>query len=119
VEEEWHCVAAHVQVALVHVGDVRQRVEVLQLWPIGIVSNGSVLAIRNPEDLIEGLPFGKFLGCVIELFADNEIDCLAVAQGLLGQHGYVWADKSNLDLGVRIFYALGQADVTRKAWVLV
>src|SRR6185437_3847861 len=113
-KQERHIVAADIEIAMVDIGNVRQGVQLLQLGTIRVVRDGAVLAIGNSKNLVERLAVGEFFGRVVEFLADNEIDRRAIAQALLRQNRDVRADKSNLDLGIDVLNALGEANVARE-----
>jgi hypothetical protein len=47
MQQKRNVVAAHIQVALVDIGDVGQGVEILNLRPVGGVRDRTILAVRD------------------------------------------------------------------------
>src|SRR5438874_11514779 len=87
----------------------------LPLGPVVIVRDRSAFAVRGPKNLIYRLPVREFLYGEIELLADNKINSASFAQRLLRQHRHMWANERYFDFRVRLFYSLGQADVSRES----
>ena len=115
IQQERHVVPRDVEIALVNVGDVRQRVEILNLRRIGIVNDLAIFQERNAGNLLERLALGVVDDRVVEFLAANEIDRRAIAQRLLRQHADVRPDKRNLDFGIRLLDRLGNADIAGKS----
>src|SRR5258708_32509771 len=60
VEQERHIVAADIQVTPVDVGHMRQRVEILDRWPVRIMDGMAVLAVLNAENFFDRLSLRVF-----------------------------------------------------------
>ena len=69
MQQKRNVVACYVEIALVNVGDVRQRVEILNLRRIGIVDDLAILQERNAGNFRQRLAIGEVDDCVIKLFA--------------------------------------------------
>ena len=115
VQQERHVVTGHVEIALVNVGDVRKRIQILNLRRIRIVHDLAVLQEGNAGNVFQRLAFGVVDHGVIKLFAGHEIDRRTIAQRLLRQHAHVRSNESNLDLGIASLDGARQANVARKA----
>ena len=75
IEQERHVVLAGIDVALVNVNHIGQRVEVRHGRTIGIVNHGAVgSTVRRTQDFAQRLAVGVFHGGVVELAAHDEID---------------------------------------------
>ena len=88
VEQERNVVAARIEVALVDVDDVRQRIEIGDCRAVGIVNDLARSAPRyeTPRISLSGLPLAIFHRREVELAPDDEIDRAPFLQGrLLGQ----------------------------------
>ena len=100
---------------MIDIGDVGQRIQVLNLRPVRIVDDGSIFPVGNPKDLFQRLALGEFNHGVIELLAADEINGWAIFQRPVGKYGDVRAYESNLDVGIRRLNSLRQTDVPREA----
>jgi len=107
MQQEGHVVLRHVQVALVDVGHPRQRVQVFNLRPVGIVDDLAVFAIADGENLIQRLAVGILDNGVVELAAADEVDRLALVQRLVGIGRDRRSDETNLDVWVGVLDLLG------------
>jgi len=56
MQQKRHVIAPDIQVAPVHIGHVRQRVQILNRRTVGIVHDDAVLAIRNAQNVFDFLP---------------------------------------------------------------
>ena len=99
IEQERHVVAARIDVALVNVDHIGQRVEVGHRRTVGIVNHRAIgTAIGGAQNFAERLAVGVLDGRVVELAAHDEVDGLAVGERLLGKRGDVRADEADLQL---------------------
>ena len=101
MQQERHVVTRNVEIALVDVGDVRQRIQILNLRRVRIVHDLAILQERNAGNLFQRLALGVVDHGVVKLLAGNEIDRRTIAQRLLRQHADMRPHKSNLDLRIR------------------
>ena len=115
VEQEGNCVAAYVQVAPVNVGDVGQRIQVLNLRTVGIVHDLTVLEVRDSENVFQRLALRIFDHGVVEFLAADKIHGRGRAQRLLRQHADMRPDERNLDVRVGVLDRLRQQDVPRES----
>ena len=80
IQQERHVVPGDVEIALVDVSDVRQRVEILNLRRVRIVDDLAVLQEGNSGNLFQRLAVGEVDDRVVEFLAADEIDHRAIAQ---------------------------------------
>ncbi len=114
MQQKRHVVILDVEIALVDFGDMRQRVEILNLRSVGIVHDFSILQKRNAGNLRQRLALGVIDHGVVEFLAANEINLRTIAQRFLRQHGHMRPNKSNLDLGIRLLDRSRQQNVAGK-----
>ena len=111
VHQEWHVVAANIQIAPVNVGYVRQGVQILDGRPVGIMHHVPILTIGNAENVFDGLALGVFDDGVVELLAAGYVNYLCLHQRFFRLHADVGSDKSDFDVRIAVFDGLGYADV--------
>src|SRR5882724_1792985 len=114
IEQEWNVITAYVQIAVVNVGHVRQRVQILQLRTIGGVCDYAIFPVGNSQNVFKGFALGKFFDRIVEFLADDKINCWRLDQSPLRQYGHVWADEGNLNPRIYVLDTLGQPDVSGK-----
>src|ERR1700723_1706173 len=108
VEQERNVVAGDVHVALVDFCGPGHRVEVLDLWTVGVVLDDAVgVFVADAEDFVEGLAVGVFYDGEVELAAADEIDDVAFVEGAVGIRGDGRTDEGDLDGGIRDLDGLG------------
>ena len=111
VQQKRHVVAAHVEIALVNIGHVRQRVQVLNLRTVGIMYDAAILAIRKAKNFFQRLAVGVLDNGVVEFLAADHIDDLVLEQRLFRQDAHVRTDKRNLDIRIGVLNRFRQADI--------
>ena len=114
IQQERNVVFRDVQIALVDLGDVGQRIQILNLRSVRIVDDLVVLQIRNAGNLLQRLPLGIIDDGEVEFLAANEINLGALAQRFLRQHGNVRSDKGNLDGRVGSLDGFHQPHIARE-----
>src|SRR5689334_20067076 len=80
MQEKWYGVAGHVQVALVHIGDVRKSIQILYLRTVGVMHEPAVLAIRNAKDFFQRFSVRVLDHGVVEFFSSEEVNRRAILQ---------------------------------------
>src|SRR5262252_2369714 len=108
MKQERDIVPPDIEIAAVDVGDVRQRVQVLDLRAIRVVHHSTIVPIRDTEDLIQGLALCVVDDRVVELLPADYIDNLMVHERLLGLDANVWANEGNLDVGIAVLDRFGE-----------
>ncbi len=112
VQKEGNTVFGDVEIAVVDLGGPGHLVELFgaDLRAIGIVLVDAVgVLIAGAEDLVQRLAVGKLDDGEVELAADDEVDGLALVEGLIGRGGDGRADEADLDGGVGLLDLLGHA----------
>ncbi len=115
MKQEWNVVAADIEVLAVNVRYVRQSIQVLDGWPVGIVHDHAVFAIGNPKNLFERLALRIFNDRVIEFLAADDIDYFGFHQSLFRQNADVRSHEGDLDGGICFLDGLGNPHVALKA----
>ena len=115
VQQKRNVVARYVEIALVNFGDVRQRVQILNLRSVGIVHDLSVLQVRHASDLRQRLAVRVVDDRVVKFLAANEINLRAIAQRFFRQHAHVRPHKGNLDLRILLLDRARQKNVARES----
>ena len=91
------------QVALVDLGDERQRVHVLEDRAVLVVHDPArTVAIRDAVDRRPVAALGDLLHREVELVARDEIDRRALAQAFVRLHRHLGADEADLQRRVRV-----------------
>ena len=115
MKQEGNVVTADVQVSLINVSHVRQRIQVLQLRAISRVCDPAIFPIRNSQNVFESFALGKLFYGVIKFLADHEIDGRAFPQTLLRLNRHMRTHERNLDVRICILDALDELNVSREA----
>ena len=80
IEQEWDIVAANVEVAAIDVGDMRERIEIVDGRAVGIVHDLSIFAVGNAEDFVERFSLRVFDDRIIEFLAADDVDYFCFIQ---------------------------------------
>src|SRR5208337_368749 len=116
VKQEWHVVAARVDIALVHIYHVGQSVQIFDRGTVCIVNDLTVrAAIRDPENLAQWLAIGEFHCGVVELATYHEVDGCAFCEGPLRQGSDMRTYEGDLQLWIGSFHRCGKPDVALEA----
>ena len=99
------------EVALIDIGDPRQRVHVMDKFTFGIMKDFAVLAIGESGNFSERTAFGNFLARKIKFLAPNPVNRGRRLQGFRGQHRGLRANEANGRAGLLLVYGLGHCAV--------
>src|SRR5207248_10190314 len=97
MQQERHVVAADIQITPIYVRHVRQGIEILNLWWIGVVHDRAILAVRNSENFFQRLALCVLDNGVVKFLAADEIKHRAILQRFFWQDANLRADKSYFD----------------------
>src|SRR5262249_34163517 len=92
-------------------GYVRQGVQILNLRSVGVVHYTAVLAIRQPENLVQRLAVSVLGDGVVELLPADDVDDAVLLQRFFWQDADVRAYERNLDVRIGVLDRFGEADV--------
>ena len=115
VEQERYVVTLYVQIAPINISHVGEGIQVFYLRTIRCVNHRSVVAVGDPQNLIQRLTLGKLHDRIIELAADDEIDVLAGIQRGVRLHLHVGADKGHFQRRVGAPHLARQAQIALEA----
>src|SRR5215467_3296279 len=78
MQQEWHVIAPHVQIAMIYIRHMWQGIEILNLWSIGVMNHRAILAVRNAENFLQRLALRELDHRIVKFFAANKINRRAI-----------------------------------------
>src|SRR5438046_10216439 len=111
MQQERHVVAADIQITLIYVRHVRQGIEILNLWSIGVVHDRAILAVRNSENFFQRLALCVLDNGVVKVVAADEINRRAIFHTLFWRDANMRADKNYFDVQISVLSLLSKTDI--------
>jgi hypothetical protein len=96
-----------VEITLVDVGDVGERIQVFNGRRIRVVDGDTILSIRNAQDCFWRAAVGKFHNRIIEFLPTDEVNGWAIFERFLGKHRHMRTNKSNPDIWISLLDSVG------------
>ena len=81
IEQEWNVVARHIEIALVNVNHIGQRIEICDVGPVRIVNHFTAgIQIGGSQNFVQRLAVGELHGREVEFATNDEVDGCSLTQ---------------------------------------